>query len=193
MATKGKFRTFILTALKSFAVILLYSFAYYISTFIIMYLSNFTMIKWEQRQLVCLILGCVAALILYFYQSMGESARLTVLQKYDGTLLILSHVAGHLLFVLFALVYKNVPPFETLISYPLSIAFLPIYLTGNLFWGSLIAAAPLLITKIVGLWVGRCRILKEKPYLREYLETERDAFPATTPKGSWRDSLRQDK
>ena len=189
MTVKEKLRAFILTALKSFAVILLYSFAYYVSTFIIMYLSNFTMIKWEQRQLACLILGCVAALILYFYQSMGESARLTVLQKYDGALLIASHVTGHVLFVLFALIYKNTPPFESLISYPLSIAFLPIYLTGNLFWGCLIAAVPLLITKILGLQVGRYRILREKPYLRDS-ETVLDTPPKTNPKGSWRDSIR---
>ena len=188
MATKEKLRPFLLGALKSFAVILLYSFLYYISTFIIMYLSNFTMIEWGQRQLACLILGSVAALIIYFYQSMGESARLTRLQKYDGTLLIMSHVAGHALFVLLALIYKNTPPFETLISYPLSIAFLPIYLTGNLFWGCLIAAVPLLITKILGLQFGRYRILKEKPYLRDS-ETVLDTPPKTNPKGSWRDSI----
>ena len=182
MTIEKKLRTFLLTALKSFAVILLYSFAYYIVTFIIMYLSNFTMIKWEHRQLACLIVGSVATLIIYFYQSMGEGVRLTVLQKYEGSLLIASHATGHLLFVLLALIYRNVPPFETLISYPLSIAFLPIYLTDNLFWGCLIAAGPLLIAKILGLEFGRYRILQEKPYLKN-LEVESDTLPPQPPRG----------
>lgn len=189
MTIKEKLRTFILMVLKSFAVILLFSFAYYISTFIIMYLSNFTMIKWEQRQLVCLILGSVVTLIIYFYVSMGESARLVVLQKYDRALLIASHVVGHVLFVLFALIFKD-HPFESLITYALAVALLPIYLTGNLFWGSLIASVPLLITKILGILVGHSRVLKEKPYLNDPETATETPKEIPKPKGSWRDSIR---
>ena len=186
MTTNQRARFFLLTALKSCFTLFLFSFAYQIVTFLIIYLSNFTMVSWEVRQTVCLALGLVVTFLLYFVISKGESVRLAVKQKYEPLLVMLAHGMGHLLFILASLIFIAYPldSTATVILWAFGVAFLPILWTENIFFGTLIVTVPLLLVKIFGLWFGHYRILKEKPYLKE--ETSE---PAERLKGSWRDTV----
>ncbi|MBP3299910.1 MAG: hypothetical protein J6M34_00205 [Clostridia bacterium] len=179
-------KRFLLIALKSFGVLLLFSFAYYIVHALVVYLSNFTMIKYAYRQHACLILADLIVGYLYFATAKGEGQRRTVNKTYDLRVLIPAHATGSILFLLIAFFWRNHRPAKTLVIYLLGIAYHPITLTGNYFMGAAIVTLPLLALKIGGLLYGRHRALQAKPYL----ESPETAEEAEKPKKSWKDSLK---
>ena len=179
--------TWIFAVVKYYLAIHAVSVVNYIGIIVVGYLTNIIWllpfisdnIGYTARVMISMFIGTVIALFCLWEISKAGGAKATVKRKFSKKIAIWGNVIAGALYCLTALPFIN-----SSLSSLFGIAYFPMLLVNNNFWGVLIISPFIVIIKILGAFYGYNNVILAQPTLSVEKKEE-----APKPR-SWKDSVK---
>ena len=179
--------TWIFAVAKYYLAIHAVSVVNYIGIIVVGYLTNIIWllpfisdnIGYTARVMISMFIGTVIALFCLWEISKAGGAKATVKRKFSKNIAIWGNVIAGALYCLTALPFIN-----SSLSSLFGIAYFPMLLVNNNFWGVLIISPFIVIIKILGAFYGYNNVVLAQPTLNVEKKEE-----APKPR-SWKDSVK---